>query len=317
VATWVELVRLMGRAHVQSARGVWRGVEPPDDIDDEEEDEPSPAGTEMEPRVEVQRFVFQAPNRWRISTPDGRSMRLCDGDRVLMWRREGQPPAEYSARSGAWGFSPDPLGMLRRRDPDDWSRDDDYSTPIGEPTAATVLGRTCWRVDLTPPAHKTGVYSIWVDEQTGIRLRAENSVVGLLEEFLELELDGPVDASEFAFDGEVDRTEQDARDRDEAAREHYLSNPPPIPTVWPRGLGFHVWEGDVSTGAFVARLEVAGRALRARHPVGGPEWVPPRSSSPLHRWRDETWQWTLVVDGEPLTPDELQAVIASIPPARS
>jgi hypothetical protein len=315
VATWAELVRLMGRTDVRSARGLWRGFEPPDDIDDE--DEAGAAGAAVEPRVEMQRFVFQAPNRWRISSPDGRPMRMCDGDRMLMWRGPGEPPVEYDARGSTWGFSPDPLGMLRPGDSDDWSRDDDYSTPVGEPTAATLLGRACWRVDLAPPAHKTGIYSIWVDEQTGVRLRAENSVVGLLEEFVELELDGPVDPSEFSYDGEVDRTEQDARDRDEAARDHYRVNPPPIPTMWPRGLGFHVWEGDVSTGAFVARLEVAGRALLARHPVGDPEWVPPGSSSPVHRWRDQTWQWTLVVDGEPLTPDELQAVIASIPPARS
>jgi hypothetical protein len=203
--------------------------------------------------------------------------------------------------------------MLRAKDPDDWSRDDDYGKPVASPTDATVAGRACWRVDLAPPAHKTGIYSIWVDAQTGVRLRAENSVFGLLEEFVELELDGPIDPREFAYDGEVDRSEQDARDRDEAALEHFQSNPPPIPTVWPRGLGFHVWEGDPATGSYVVRLDVPGSALLARHPVGDPDWVAPHSDSQVHRWQDENWRWTLIVDGEALTPDELGAVVASIP----
>jgi hypothetical protein len=286
---------------------LWRGSEPPDEPDEEQEI------VDDEPRVEVQRFVFEHPNRWRVSTPDGQPLRMCDGDRMLLWASPDEPPAEYSVRGGAWGFSPDPFGMVRASDPDDWSRDDDYSTPVASPTAATVAGRPCWRVDLTPPAHKSGIYSIWIDAQTGIRLRAENSVYGLLEEFVELELDGPIDPDEFEYDGEVDRSEQDVRNRDEAAREHYESHPPPIPTVWPRGLGFHVWEGDPATGAYVVRLQVPGSALLARHPVGDAEWTPPYSSSPVHRWEDETWRWTLVVDGEALTADELAAVIASIP----
>ena len=310
VVTWAELIRLMAETQVQSARGLWRGVEPPDDFDEEE---PIPAGVVNQPRVEMQRFVFQHPNRWRVSTPDGRPLRMCDGERMLLWRRPGEPPAEYRLHGGAWGFTPDPLGMLRAGDPDDWRRYDDYSEPLASPIASTALGRECWRVDLAPPAHKAGIYSIWVDAQTGIRLRAENSVVGLLEEYVELELDGPIDPREFAYDGEVDRSEQDARDRDEAARAHYQRNPPPMPTVWPRGLGFHVWDGDTATGAFVARLEVPGSAVLARHPVGDPEWVAPHPEAQVHRWRDENWQWTLVVDGDPLTSDELEAVVASIP----
>jgi hypothetical protein len=299
----------MGQAHVLSARGVWRGVEPPDDIDEEEPG----AAAEAEPRVEVQHFVFQHPNRWRVSTPDGRPMRMCDGERMLLWRNTSPSPAEYGVRGNAWRFTPDPMRMLRAKEPDDWSRDDDYSQPVAGPVAATVAGRECWRVDLAPPAHKQGNYSIWVDAQTGIRLRAENSVFGLLEEFVELELDGPIDPVEFEYDGAVDRAEQDARDRDELARDHFESNPPLMPTVWPRGLGFHVWEGDVATGAYVVRLEVPGGALLARHPVGDPAWEPRRSRSQVHRWQDEHWQWTLVVDGDALTPGELDAVIASIP----
>jgi hypothetical protein len=308
VASWAELVRLMGRAHVLSARGMWRGVEPPDELDDDEEGE----STATEPRVEVQRFVFQHPNRWRVSNPDDRPLRMCDGNRMLLWRSTG-PPAEYSIRGSAWGFTADPLGMLRPIDPDDWSRDDDYSTPLAAPIAATVVGRACWRVDLAPPAHKTGAYSIWVDDRTGIRLRAENSVFGLLEEFVELELDVVIDPHEFAYDGPVDRSEQNARDRDEYARDHYRLHPPPVPTYWPRGLGFHVWEGDATTGAYVVRLDVPGSALLARHPLGQPEWTPPPGRAQTHRWHDDKWQWTLIVESEPLTPAELEAVIASIP----
>src|SRR4051812_42858665 len=130
-------------------------------------------------------------------------------------------------------------------------------------------------------------------------------------EFVELVLGGPIDPLEFGDDGEGDRSEQDARDRDQAARHHYQSHPPPIPTVWPRGLGFHVWEGDVATGTFVARLEVPGSALLARHPLADQAWTPPHSRSQIHRWEDESWRWTLVIDGEPLTAGELNAVIAS------
>ena len=168
-------------------------------------------------------------------------------------------------------------------------------------------------MDLAPPAHKTGSYSIWIDAQTGIRLRAGNSVFGLLEDFAELVLDGPVDSGELRYDGAVDRFEQDARDRDEAARDHFERTPPPVPTVWPRGLGFHVWEGDVTTGAYVVRLEVPGSALLARHPVGAPEWTPPGHRTQVHRWSDERWRWTLVVEDAALTPDELRTVIASVP----
>lgn len=310
MTTWPDLLRLMGQTHVLAARGVWRGVERPD----EDEEELTAAGASAEPRVEVQRFAYQSPNRWLVASSDGdRPLRICDGERMLVWRAAGEPPAEYSVHGGGWGFSPDPLGMLRPVDPDDWTRADDYSKPLTSPVRSTVLERECWRVDLAPPAHKTGVYSSWVDAATGLRLRAENSVMGLLEEFVELELDGMVDASDFLYEGPVDRSEQDARDRDEVARRHYQGHPPPVPTVWPRGVGSHVWEGDATTGSYVATLEVSGSAMLARHPAGATEWMPPWPEAQIHRWQDQMWQWTLVVEGEPLTPAEIASVVASIP----
>ncbi len=314
MATWPELVRLMGQAHVLTARGVWRGVGQEDQDDDEAEPDDATADATAQPRVEVQRFVYQSPNRWRVTSADGsRPLRMCDGQRMLLWRDASEPPAEYTVRGGAWGFSPDPLSMLRPIDADDWSREDDYSKPLASPVRATMLRRECWRVDLAPPAHKTGTYSLWIDAATGVRLRAENSVVGLLEEFVELELDGSVEPSDFSYEGPVDRSEQDGRDRDEAARRHYQAHPPPVPTVWPRGIGFHVWEGDAATGSYVAALEVPGSAMLARHPAGASEWTPPWTGAQVHRWEDQRWQWTLVVEGEPLTPAELAAVVASIP----
>jgi hypothetical protein len=298
----------MSGAYLSSARGVWRGVDH-DDEHEEEDGDPAETG-----RVEVQRFVLLAPNRWRVTGPADRPLRMCDGERMLIWRAEGEPPVEYAVRTGAWSFTPDPFGLLRPLPTDDWRPGEDYAEPLGAPTPEVVLGRRCWRVDLAPPPHKSGVYSLWVDEETGVRLRTANSLVGVLEEFVELELDVDVDPAEFGYDGPVDRSEQQRRDKDEQALRHFTERPPPVPTFWPRGVGFSVMGGDPDTGASVVALDVArAGALLGRHPRGEPPWTPTWDGGQVHRWTDAQWQWTLVVLGEPLSAAELQAVVASVP----
>ncbi len=297
MTTWADLKVLMGGTRVATATGVFRTVIPPD----EEQ-------TEVE--VVVQRFTCEMPNRWRVEGEDGTLIRLNDGARVLLRRSTGVME-QFDARTTSYGFSPDPLNLIRPQEPWDWSPGDDYATPTGAPVEEALLGRRCWRVDLEPPAHKQGFYTLWIDAATGIRLRRENAEAGWVEELLELAIDVDLPADAFAWDGPVDTSEQDERDRDEQARQHFQDYPPSVPTTWPRGLGHHVVEGHPDTGEYLAMLEVPGGALLSRRPLGRPAWTG-HDEAVIQRWADERWQWALVAHSGRLTDAELAAVMAGL-----
>ncbi len=299
MTTWADLKVLMGQSRVATAAGVFRSVHPPD-----------PEDERTEPEVTVQRFVYEAPNRWRIEGEDGSLLRLSDGRRLLLHQADGTVQQLDASRS-AYGFSPDPLSLVRPEEVADWQRDDDYATPTGPPQRASLLGRDCWRVDLAPPPHKQGVLSLWIDAGTGVRLRKANEEFGYVEELREVVLDLDLPADAFAWDGPVDTSVQDERDRDDRARQHFHAHPPPVPTTWPRGLGHHVVEGDPETGEYLAMLEVPGGALLSRRPLDRPPWTW-HEEGDVQRWSDGSWQWALVAHAGRLTDDELRQVVASL-----
>lgn len=184
MATWSELVRLMDAGPVVSARGVHRCSDP---------DEP-PAVTVAVP--------VDGPDRWKVETLDGSPISLADGQRIVEWQPGRSRPQQWPAEDGAF-VAPDAVLLLSPVPAREWHRDD-YHQPAREPVRDVVLGRPCWRVDLLPPAHKRGQFSMWVDEATGARLRLAHEEFGVLEEFLELELAVDLAADTFRYDGPVD-----------------------------------------------------------------------------------------------------------------
>jgi hypothetical protein len=191
--TWDELMVLMSNARFQSARGVVRTVEPPEPEDNQ-------VGYEV-----VHHVVVRSP-QWKVTSEDGDLVGLHDGNRILLWEKRGLAPIVRSPREEPYVLH-EPLDVFRPQDLDDWRPGEDYAAAAEAPQRAELLRRTCWRVDLLPPSHKSGLWSLWIDDATGIRLRSEHSEAGLLHEVLELEVDGPVGDDEFTFTGPVDQPE--------------------------------------------------------------------------------------------------------------
>lgn len=204
--TWSELVRLMAACSV-TARGVHRSWDP---------DEP-PAVT-----VEV---IVDGPDLWRVQALDGSPLSLSDGQRILEWQYGGSLPRQWPVEDSLFR-TPDPVLLLSPMAASEW-HPDDYHRPACEPVRAVVLGRPCWRVDLLPPAHKEGLLCLWIDEATGARLLLANEQVGILEEFLELELPADFEPDAFSHDGTVDTSpsaSQSASPRPATATMYHVSS---------------------------------------------------------------------------------------------
>lgn len=187
MATWDELKVLMSQVRFSSARGVVHSVEPPDE-------EAGEAGYET-----VRRFVVRG-ELWKVTTVAGDLVGLHDGSRVLLCDDPTRPPRLHPASQAPYVLH-EPLDVVRAQDLNDWRRGEDYAIPAASPERTQLLGRTCWRVDLLPPSHKSGLLCLWIDAATGIRLRTENSEVGLLDEILELKVDAIVPDAEFVLPG--------------------------------------------------------------------------------------------------------------------
>lgn len=192
-------------------------------------------------------------------------------------------PTATSA-TGRWR-TPEGEGTFAWRAPDEWTgmrawggevgERGDFTRPLGPVTGVVHDGRPCWRVDLEAPAHKVGVLTKVVDDETGLLLSRSNSQTGLILEVVDLVVDPQLDAALFAPPRDVDRE----------LRELCDERPPPTP-LWFPARRCHVQEDDL--------VELGSGAV-GRAPLGEP--------APSTPWRQHVvrlehggWSWAVSSD---------------------
>lgn len=105
---------------------------------------------------------------------------------------------------------------------------DDYRKAAARPRPVVHHGRACWVVDLRPPAHKSGLLTVVVDDATGVCVRQAHAS-GDLRELTSLEPDVEMSDADHAAAPVVDT----AGDRVQALHEFAQRRPPPTPRYFP------------------------------------------------------------------------------------
>ncbi len=108
---------------------------------------------------------------------------------------------------------------------------DDDSRAAAPPRSVVHDGRPGWSVELLPPARKSGLLTVVVDDQTGLCVRQANAD-GDLRELISLEPDVELSDADLAPAPAVD-TESD---RIDALHELARRRPPPTPRYFPPRL---------------------------------------------------------------------------------
>ncbi len=95
----------------------------------------------------------------------------------VRWQDDGATGEGRLGWTASAGWEPTSLpsrfGLLVLAEP--FERGDDYWRADGPAVATTVAGRACWQVHLRPPARKTGLLELCLDDETGLVLRTGNA----------------------------------------------------------------------------------------------------------------------------------------------
>ncbi|MER6358187.1 hypothetical protein ABT186_42040 [Streptomyces sp. NPDC001634] len=199
------------------------------------------------------------------------------------------------------------------------------ATAVNSPEAVRHDGRDAWAVVLrTPSLHHP--LRVTVDTTAGILLAAEVEAVGYREELTGLEFPAELPNSLFEWNEALAAAEKSQQERFEQAAAHYRELPRLLPAYWPGGLDDaepSLIDADLTTGLLALDLgcnpeqgDGPSMAMLIRQPPNTPLYQPGWVSDPetyVHHWQDADWQWTLALQGRPLTREELERVIASLP----
>lgn len=221
-----------------------------------------------EPRLGT--FAFRAPDDWRVLDASG----LDVGDRGprQLWRDH------------------------------EFERGDDYHRAAGPAVEVEHARRRCWQVRIEPPARKSGLLTLVVDDETGLCLRMANDDHGMYIEVVEVELDVELSGETFA----AARDERAERETMQARYDLMMTSPPPTPCWFPWR---RTWveqpdclELDTSRGwATVGRA-----ALGTEAPVT--EFV---SSDRVVRFDSGEWSWAVACP-EPLDEPTARRVVEQV-----
>ncbi|HSF26958.1 MAG TPA: hypothetical protein VLC50_05510 [Actinomycetes bacterium] len=307
--SWSQMLGRMAGFGARTATGALRFRDPgiPADAD---------APERAEPREGTCRFWYAAPDRWRVE--DERGVWHVQDDHWINLR-DDQGRMQRLPREGTiWGFAlghPQYLFGSSNDRLERFTRDNDFSLPMGPATAVTVAGRSAWEFVLAPPPHKPHPLRVAFDDATGVVVRMAVPELSFLIEITELAVNLELDAQTFTWTGPVATDQYDDIVGQARAREWLEQQRVPVPRWWPDGLGYSPASGDPETGALSVELSAPGEPMLARWPIGGaqpPYWDLRTEGRHVHTWSDGTWQWALAVTA-PLTDDDLARVIASIP----
>ncbi|MFF2074764.1 hypothetical protein ACFVXG_08400 [Kitasatospora sp. NPDC058162] len=247
----------------------------------------------------VIRFAFRAPSLWRHEF----------GGRVAVAESNFPPWVEpglsFPGEGWPWRFAPDPARLVVPALPE---------LPAGRP--AEHDGRAAVRTEMAGPEGVT--LQLVIDGRTGMVLRASAPGTAYVEELSELAFPEALPDDRFVQpddDGSADRAELL---RWERIREHYRVRPLPVPASWPGPIGRpSPIGGDPDTGFVVVDLDTEPSlgtptaAQLVRQPLEEPPYFAGWARDPGHhlqRWRDDRWQWTLVLSDNPLTVEQLERV---------
>ena len=137
---------------------------------------------------------------------------------------------------------------------------DDYHRAVGPIRPVDHDGRDCWQVQLEPPARKSGMLTLVVDEATGLCLRQSNEEFGYVQEVTNLRLDVVIADAVFAPLRQREATQ--AQDR--ALSELFMARPAPTPRWFP-------WRSTyVASAECVEVWGSHGEGSVGRAPVGTP-----------------------------------------------
>lgn len=236
--------------------------------------------------------------------------------------------ARVATLQGRWRYVEDgrtSTGTFAHRAPDDWAtfdeagaldhehsaqrlgalvleRGEDYHRPAGPVRAVEHAGRPCWEVALEPPAHKSGLLVLTVDDATGLCLRTANPDHGFVHELLDVVVDEPVDDAVLA----PLRAEQAEHER--MSRLYRLHGQRPVPTPrwfpwrrgWDEGPGLRVVEFDGGTGS-VGRAPLGEQAAVE-------EWL---EDATVHRFDHGGWSWA-VASEPPVSEQDARRVVEQV-----
>ncbi|MGB7362538.1 MAG: hypothetical protein WA931_05810, partial [Rhodococcus sp. (in: high G+C Gram-positive bacteria)] len=218
--------------------------------------------------------VWRDEKRVRIENSNGDPVLICDGERC--WRfRDPELPTVAPAKSLL--FRGNGTELLTRRPASSWVGND-FTTPFGEIARTIFLGREAWGFHLEPPPHKPHPYGMVVDKETGLVLAQGIDQIGLLDEWIDLEVvdgfadelftwTGPAESAEAAHRRTLAGHEDTSNERREWFRRNITGSTVRAVFSAPFDVQY-VHELDESTGEFFASLGnglVSGSLARRLH----------------------------------------------------
>jgi len=260
-------------------------------------------------------FWFERPGRYRCEDSKGLVLLLNEQETLV---RDSHGALQRLRPDSGGGFGWHPKYMLGGLEVvRALSGPNDFSRPTGPATPDRIGDRMCWRFVLAPPAHKPAELEVAIDYETGVVLEFRSKGFGAWTTLTTFHPDAQLPSAIFEHSGVVREDWLAEREHSERVHEWERTRDWPLPRYWPDGPEFSLNQA-AEDGSFVASLDVAGERdpILARWPTDGdpPSDAQFRSRAGRHidRWQTEGWEWALAVDS-PITEDQLQAVIESIP----
>lgn len=314
---WPELRDRLGRTPGPIVTGRHTSVQPRRDN--------GPNQPSADPIRTSARFARRPPHDWFIAYDDGEiSLNTWE---LNTWEpgdgrnADAFPAGLVFGPDFPWDLAPSPERLLTGAAGAALAE----ATCLTEPEAVRHDGRDAWAVALRTPSVPYPLRVV-VDARAGILLAAEVQEVGYREELTELDFPAELPDSRFEWSDALEAEEGARRHRREEVAAHHAGRPLPVPARWPGGLGHaepHVFDGDLDTGLLAIDLyntdappDTPTMAALIRRQPDTPPFEPGWVADPrtfVHRWEDGTWLWTLALWGRPLSPDELDQVIGSMP----
>lgn len=259
------------------------------------------------------RFTHQPPTAWRFEI-DGQVSFL---DEALTPPTPEEPQGlRFTTGPYPWRFFGSPLRLVRARHSPALAA----AIPIAEPEAVLHGGRPGWSVTLHSSLPTP--LRLVVDNATGIILVAECPRTGYHEEITALELRDAIPDSAFRDSDDLAAAERRKAAQYNQLLQHYRSHALPLPHDWPEPIEAPIIaDGDIDSGFLVINLGGTrtgpgpSGAWLIRQPRTGPAYEAGPLHNPevyVHRWHTAHWQWTLGVEGRPLTQEEFDRARDSV-----
>ncbi|MFE2061986.1 hypothetical protein ACFXDH_06210 [Streptomyces sp. NPDC059467] len=312
MASWTELRELLHRTPKPAVEGRHVSVQPRRDN-----------GQGWPPASPVRlsaRFAYRPPGDWFLDHGNG-DITIEAADPAGGTHAEGSPTGLDFGPQFPWDLAPSPERLISCADSPALAE----ATALAEPTNVRHHGRDAWAVTLRTPSLPYPLHVV-VDPSAGILLSAEVEEAGYREELSELAFPAQLPDSRFEWNDALEAAEKAHQIRRDQIVASHGERTLPLPAFWPGGLDHFepkAFDGDPATGLLAMDLyndnapaDTPTMAVLIRQrpdtPFFEPGWVADPEAF-VHHWKDSTWQWTLALWGRPLTPEELERVINSMP----